>query len=338
MLKNRPPKHDLAEIADDSQMDLLKLDGAKILILGGTGFVGKWLVSALLTAKQDFGLKYEISIVTRFPQKSKNFFGVSGISFIEHDLSTGTLDLPISDYYVHGSTPSVPSTGSMNFQNVASSTLNGTISITKAIMKNPAAKSVTFLSSGAVFGQQPLDMSRRPETAARLPNNTLSPYGVTKLENELLISQIKSRFGIPVSTPRLFAFFGPYIALDEHFAVGNFMRDARSGGPIRVLGNSKTTRSYMYPTDLIKNLLQLIVHPEDIPINLGSADVQSMQHVAERISSFFGDVEVQFLGEDKPQSSYVPDTPWIFNNVQKREQVKFEDGLQRWNTWLDTSV
>jgi dTDP-glucose 4,6-dehydratase len=265
-------------------------------------------------------------------------FKESAISLIEHDLSSATLDLPISDYYVHGATPSVRSTGSMNQQKAITSTLNGSISITNAIMKEPVARSVTFLSSGAVFGHQPSNMSHRPERSAEFPNHTLSPYGVSKLANELLISQLKSNFGTPISTPRLFAFYGPHIALDEHFAIGNFMRDASSGDPIKVLGNSQTTRSYMYPTDLIKNLLQLIVHPEDIPINLGSADALTLGSVAECISSMFGDVGIQFLGEEKPSNHYVPETPWMINNTQNITSVSFEDGLERWKAWLETST
>jgi dTDP-glucose 4,6-dehydratase len=329
------PQRDLEEIISASRTNLLQLDGAKILILGGTGFIGKWLVSTLITAQHSLGLKYEISIVTRSPEKIPAYFKHPGISYIKHDLTSGAIDLPTSDYYVHGSTPSLISTGSMNLQNVSSSTLNGTLSIARAIERNHSVKSVTYLSSGAVFGQQLLTLSHRPEGPAEIPNSTLSPYGVTKLTNELLIAQMKSNFATQISTPRLFAFYGPHVALDEHFAVGNFLRDARSGGPIKVTGNSQTTRSYMYPIDLINSLLQLVVSPEDTPINLGSADAITMQELAEKISSMFGHIPIQLLGEDKPSNNYVPETSWIFKKQQNGTQVKFEDGLKRWNDWLD---
>ena len=338
MTEKRLLQGDLHEIISASRSNLLKLDGSRILILGGTGFIGKWLVSSLIEAQLELGLKYEISIVTRFPEKSRQYFKGSRLNFIKHDLASGTLKLPNSDYFVHGSTPSVATTGAMNLKNVASTTLNGTISITNAINQKAATGGVTFLSSGAVYGQQSADVSHQPECPAGTPNPSLSVYGQTKLANEVLIGQIKSNFGIPVSTPRLFAFYGPHITLNEHFAIGNFIRDARAGGPIKVLGNSQTTRSYMYPTDLTKSLLQLIVHPEETAINLGSDQAFTMKQIAEQVSSMFNETEIEFLGEDKPHSNYVPATPWIHRMVQNGAQVKFIDGLQRWILWLDSKI
>lgn len=329
---------DLHEIISASQENLLRLDGSRILILGGTGFIGKWLVSSLIEAQVELGLKYEVSIVSRFPEKSQGYFKRSGLSFIKHDLASGPLKLPYSDYFVHGSTPSVATTGALNLINVASSTLNGTISITNAISQKAAQGGVTFLSSGAVYGRQPVDMSHQPECPAVTPNHSLSVYGQVKLANEILIGQIKSNFGTPVSTPRLFAFYGPQIPLNEHFAIGNFIRDARAGGPIRVLGNSQTTRSYMYPTDLIKSLLWLIAHPEDTAINLGSDQAFTIKQIADHVSSMFNETEVKFLGEDKPHSHYVPATPWIHRMGQNGTTVKFIDGVQRWISWLDSKI
>jgi dTDP-glucose 4,6-dehydratase len=326
------------EVISSSKLELLKLDGAKILILGGTGFVGKWLVSTLIAARLEFHLDYEISIVTRFPQKSFALFNDSRINFIKHDLASGTLKLPNADYFVHGSTPSVANTGAMNLQNVASATLNGTISISNAISAKGAIGGVTFLSSGAVYGHQSANMSHLPERPAESPNPSLTVYGQTKLANEILIAQMKSNFGTPVSTPRLFAFYGPHIALDEHFAIGNFIRDARAGGPIKVLGNSQTTRSYMYPTDLIKCLLRLITHPQGTPINLGSDQALTMKQIAEHVSAMFKETKIDFLGEDKPPSNYVPATPWMHKMGPNSSQVTFIDGLHRWISWLDSKV
>ena len=325
---------DLDEIVAKSFENLKKLDGSRILILGGTGFIGKWFVSSLLRARFDLKMDYEIFIVTRSAQKSAELFARQDITFIEHDLSKQPLDLPPSDYFVHGSTPSVPRTGSLNPSDVIASTLNGSMSIFSSVERSPTAKSALFLSSGAVYGLQPLNLINQPEKEIVIPNSSVTSYGLSKVQNEILFAQMKLNFGIPVSTPRLFAFYGPHLALNDHFAIGNFFRDARNSMPIRVMGNAQTTRSYMYPTDLIESLIELLVNPDDSIINLGSPAPISMLSLAESVRDFFGRGEIELFGKQTQPSNYVPETMWLEQKFRKTSQIKLHDGLKRWDDWL----
>jgi nucleoside-diphosphate-sugar epimerase len=326
---------DLEEVVTVSEENLRKLDGTTIVILGGTGFVGKWLVSTLISARLKLSLNYEIYVVTRSSLSAREYFNPSDVRLIEHDLAAGCLDLPIANYFVHGATPSVPSTGSQNPFQVMSATTNGTISISNAVEKSPSPKSCLYLSSGAVYGSQSKDLIRQPESVIDVLNESLNSYGRTKLSNELMMAQIKENFGVAVSLPRLFAFYGPHIALDAHFAIGNFLRDARAGRPVRILGNPNTTRSYMYPTDLIINLIQLLVNPEDRPINLGSPQPLTMRSVAEKICKMFGGIQIEEIDPDSTFSNYVPQTDWILGKSGIEPRVSFNEGLHRWNRWLD---
>jgi dTDP-glucose 4,6-dehydratase len=327
---------DLDEIISNSLENLKKLDGSRILILGGTGFIGKWLVTSLLRAQFEYKLKYEISIVTRSAHKSAQLFTYPDVTFIEHDLSKKLLELSSTDYFVHGATPSVPSTGSLNVSQVINATLNGSISIFHAVEKSKNVRSALFLSSGAVYGRQPMSLINQPEKQAMFPDPTLSSYGLSKIQNEILFSQMRLNFGIPISTPRLFAFYGPGLALNNHFAIGNFFRNAKSGQPIRVMGNPQTTRSYMYPTDLIESLIELLVNPDDSVINIGNPEPISIIELANKIRDFFGGGKIEILGAKTDPSNYVPETIWLQRKLGARKLTEFHDGLQRWDSWLNS--
>ena len=68
-----------------------------------------------------------------------------------------------------------------------------------------------------------------------------------------------SELYLPIIIVRPFAFIGPFQSLDKPWAVNNFIRDAILGGPIRILGNELTTKSYMYGSDLAYFILNLLV-------------------------------------------------------------------------------
>ena len=131
---------------------------------------------------------------------------------------------------------------------------------------------------------------------------------------------------------RCFAFVGPYLPLDAHFAAGNFIRDALAGRPIVIRGDGRPYRSYLYASDLVKWLWTLLDRGEAGRVyHVGSGRAVSIAELA-RIAA--GLVEpalpVEVLspaGEGLPPR-YVPDISRARRELELRVETDLEEALR----------
>jgi dTDP-glucose 4,6-dehydratase len=165
---------------------------------------------------------------------------------------------------------------------------------------------------------------------------TLSEYGKAKYETELLFRDNFEPNEFEVSNPRLFTFYGPGIPLDKHFAIGNFLRNAMNKEPIVVNGNPDTVRSYMHPIDLVIWIIKLLLNPSTSTLNFGSDAPITMANLASRINEITGNKGIEFIGKSEPVSVYFPSTIKARGHLKVKQSIKFEEGIERWISWLNT--
>ncbi len=274
----------------------------KIFLTGGTGFFGKSILSAL---KRGLLPEVELLVLSRDPKRfleeCPGFSGLRQVSFLAGDVRDFTFPAGRFDSVIHAAAPAVTTLPPGEMRSII---LDGTRRVI-AFARRCGAARLMMTGSGAVYGVQPPELERIPED---FPCRPVTEYGAAKLEAERMCVES----GIHALLPRCFAFVGPYLNREIHFAAGNFIRDALAGRPITVTGDGTPVRSYLYADDLVEWLFTILERGESgLPYNVGSDAAVSIRELAEtvkRVLNSPGPVEI--AGTASPGAKpprYVPD-------------------------------
>ena len=327
--------------------DWPRLAGKRIFMTGGTGFIGRWMMSALAQANQELGLNAEIDVLTRdpdvFARREPELAAAPGFRFVRGDvLAIGAPDARY-DFVLHAATDASADLNDNNPLKMFDTIVEGT---RRALDFAVACKAERFFffSSGAVYGAQPWELTHVPEAYVGAPDLTShrSAYGEGKRAAEMLCTIYKRQHGLDVINARIFALLGPLLSLDIHFAAGNFIRDAMAGKTIVIEGAGMAVRSYLYAADLTAWLWAMLLRaPAGAIYNVGSEEDVSISELATRVARLLGAPGVEILGREDPgwnPGRYVPSTEKIRNELGVVPTVGLDEAIvrtARWNGWSE---
>jgi len=290
----------------------------KIFLTGGTGFFGKSILSML---KCGFGSDLKFVVLSRDPKQfladNSEFNGLPMVEFISGDIRDFTFPEPAFDYILHAAAPARVMPPGVERDII----INGTRRVLD-FARQCHAKRFLFVSSGAVYGPQPPDLEHIPED---FPCHPETEYGIAKYEAE----QMCLDSGIETVITRCFAFTGPYLNRNIHFAIGNFIRDCLACRDIVIKGDGTPYRSYLYADDLVRWLFKAMFEGKPGRIyNIGSDRAVSILELAQTVREVLhSQNKIVVCQKPVPECQpprYVPDISRIRNELQ----VKIETGLE----------
>ena len=316
---------------------LKELAGSRILLTGGTGFIGKWLLQTAQIAQANSSDEIEIVIPTRrlnapHVQSTKQI-GCPNISWIECDFLKEKLDVGAVDMIIHAATPA---SAELNESIPAEMTRINAQSMKSALKFAKNKTPFLFTSSGAVYGNQPQSVTHISEIQDQPYGELTSAYAIGKqLAESMCIQAAEVGSCAPIIT-RLFTFSGHHLPRETHFAIGNFVQNVLDRKPILINSDGQARRSYLYGADMATWLWCALARRESPhPLHVGSEHSVSILELARAVARVSA-IELNFVPEIKVEIT-APNPVSFHQYVPSSTITKSYLSVQEWTT-LETGI
>lgn len=341
-LSRNPLARDLDQVLAQTGGLWDELRGARVFLTGGTGFFGCWLLETFLWANDHLKLDASVVVLTRdakaFGHKAPHLAFHPSVTLHVGDVRAFAFIDGRFTHVIHAATDSSAPAGGRDRLMMLDTIVSGT---RRALdfARRSGARRFLLTSSGAVYGRQPPELTHMPEGYGGGPDpaDERQVYGEGKRAAEMLCA-VYADAHLEPTIARCFAFVGPYLPLDVHFAVGNFIGDALHGGPIRVSGDGTPYRSYLYAADLAIWLWTILLRGQPMrPYNVGSAEALTILELAGVVAESIGPglaIEVQQQSiAGTPATRYVPAVARAGAELGLRPTVPLAEGIRRTVGW-----
>jgi dTDP-glucose 4,6-dehydratase len=337
------PKADLDIVAKYFQENNINLEKASFLISGVTGFVGSWLLDSLMHINKEFGLKIEITGITRNASKVYTWIDLASeknVHIVESDIRTQTKIEGNFTHVVHAATPTTTATRAGDLGNVFESSVIGAQNLLEIAKKQDTLPIFLHTSSGAIYEKSPSSLEKIPLSWPRqdlaASDQVDSEYARAKIETEKLIEAATIEGTVKGINARLFSFMGPRVPLQEHYSIGNFMYSGMYEDEINLSVNPATVRSYEYAADMASALIYILGLGQPGTFHIGSDKGHELLHWAELVGKVFSKPVKNLSADLAKKPITIPYIPEHDERIPRGlgESILIEDQVTNWRDWL----
>ncbi len=328
----------------------------KVLVTGAAGFIGSYMVEALLKEEYevvgldsinsyyDKHLKYarlEESGINHDEIK-KNQFTTSQLypkyRFIRLDLTDKT---DIKELFQNEKFDIVVNLAAQagvrysleNPYAYVKSNVLGFLNILESCRYN-GIKHLLYASSSSVYGMN----NHTPYMETDLTDMPISIYAATKKTDELMAYSYSKLYGVPTTGLRFFTVYGPWGRPD--MAPFLFLKSILEGTPIKVFNHGELSRDFTYIDDIVKGVMQMVARPsiEEIPYriyNIGNSTPVNLMDFISVIEKVTGKTAIKEMKEMQPGDVYCTyaDTTHLKQDFGYTPSVPIQVGIQKFHEW-----
>jgi len=346
-------EQDLDEICQAIKEEAKKLEGSTVLVTGGAGFIGSYIV-AVIDTLNNYYLKNPckvISVDNHLVGKKNNLIKeiYSGhVDFVTHDVCTPFKHDGEVDYIISAAGVASP----VYYKKYPIETIEGTMYGVKNALElalKKKSKSLLYFSSSEIYGDPDQNFVPTPETYKGNVSSIgdRSCYDESKRIGEALSVAYHKVHGIPVKIVRPFNVFGPGMDGKDYRVVPTFISQGNSGKDLAVHDKGNQTRTFCYVTDAITGFFKVLLSEKNGEVyNVGNDnDEINMKALADMIAEgiFNNSIKVQLIKypdnypQDEPRRR-CPDLRKIRKDIGYEPKMGLKAGLTRFNKWFRANV
>jgi nucleoside-diphosphate-sugar epimerase len=298
----------------------------RLLIVGGAGFLGHYLVQAALAwnrAEPERALQVLVfdNYVRGVPAWLAALEGTPGLTLARHDITRPLpADMPDVDWIIHAGSIASP----IYYRQHPIETMDANVGGLRSLLDRALAqaqrgrpvKGFLFYSSSEIYGDPTPENIPTPETYRGNVSCTgpRACYDESKRYGETLCVNFARQHGIPVKIARPFNHYGPGLKITDGRLIPDFARDIFAGREIAMLSDGSPKRTFCYVADAIAGYYRLLAlgRPgEAYNIGIETPEI-SVRELAERMVALarellgYGGKVVRKVSADK---DYLVDNP-----------------------------
>jgi len=333
-------------------VDLSELNEKTIMITGGTGLLGTYLLASVKQFIGGGGKPKKLILVAHdaLPQHLKAFEESDWVDVRYGDLTDfGYIEsLPTADYIIHAAGSAQPSV--FMKRPVATLTINTSATARLIEKLNPKGRFL-FISSSAVYSGSPNVPYKETDIGVSNTDNMRSPYIEGKRCGEAICNAYAAdgangeaggngRAGIEARSVRFAMAYGPGVRSNDQRVMYSFIRKARTEGVIRMMDSGSAMKMCCYISDAVELLWNVLLRGTDRIYNIGGHSKLSILELAHLIADHYNvSVEVPTESDNvlgAPQFEYL-DMTKTEKEFGKAEYVPFETGIANTIDWCEVN-
>ena len=319
-------REDLNFIAS-SKLDWAYLENSTILVTGGSGLLGAYLVKSLLHVNDCYSLNLSVICVTR-SFKSANirlldYLEHPSLNVVIHDVSLELpKDLPSADFVIHAASQASPKYYGSDPVGTLLANTNGTVNLLNYSVRCGASRFM-FFSSGEVYGT-PYDFNQsisEKDYGYIDPMNVRSCYAESKRIGETMCASWSHQFNMHSCVVRPFHTYGPGMALNDGRVFADFVSDVVHGREIRLKSDGLAMRVFCYISDATLGFLTVLLRgASSEAYNIANPNAEiSIRDLAFTLTTLHPEYQLDVIyDKNSDDSSYIKSpVPQCSPNIEK---------------------